>query len=188
MIDKLPNFNEKQLCAIEGNANRLVATGDVKQRKNAESVLLAITVERKRRKDSASDRRNRLMTEIAEKVREKNLFEKVLLAFTEMPLREEEVAVLREIDSNPDANGATIAKAIGKQGVGAINLLVCTLCSAREHYLDAAPVLGRRKREKTYSSLLIDFTPHTEASGSQWFGWTLKPEAHAALKQLGIVE
>jgi hypothetical protein len=97
------------------------------------------------------------------------------------------VAVLREIASSPNRDGTTIARAIGKKDVGYINLSIGNLCSMRESYLGVAPVLDRRKGEKTYSGLLIDFTPHVETSGSRWFGWTLKPEALVALKQLGIV-
>jgi hypothetical protein len=48
--------------------------------------------------------------------------------------------------------------------------------------------LKRRKGEKTYSGLLINFAPHEEPGGSRWFGCTLKPEAYAGSKRLGIVD
>ena len=188
MIDKIPSFDDKKLSAIEENANRLVKVGNDKKRANAENVLLAITIERKRRNDAASAQQKQRVTEIGEKVRNKGLLDRVLLAFTEMPPEYWEVEVLRQIASNPDQNGTTIAKAIGKQDVGYINLAVGTLCSTRELFLGVAPILERRRKEKTYSGLLINFHQHVGASGSRWFGWTLKPEAHAALKQLGIVD
>jgi hypothetical protein len=187
MIDKIPGFDEQKLLAIEENANRLLKVGTDDQKAHAESVLLAISVERKRRKEADTDRRNRLAAELADKVRDKGLFDRVLLAFTEMVPDSWEVEVLKEIAIAPDRDGTTIARAIGKRDVGYINLAVGTICSTRELYLGVAPVLDRRKGEKTYSGLLIDFSQHAEPNGSRWFGWTLKPEAHAALRQLGVV-
>jgi hypothetical protein len=187
VIDKIPLFDDKKLAAIEENAKRLVKTGDDKQRVHAESVLLAIAAERKRRIDLASEKRKQHIAEVADKVRDKGLLDRVLLAFTEMPPEEWEVEVLREIASGPDRDGTSIARAIGKKDVGYINLAVGTLCSTRELYLGAAPVIERRKGDKHFSGLLIDFRLHVEAHGSRWLGWTVKPEALVALKQLGIV-
>jgi hypothetical protein len=127
------------------------------------------------------------VAEIAEKVKDKELLERVLLAFTEMPPEQWEVEVLREIAAHPGSDGTTIARAIGKREVGYINLAVGNLCSTREPYLGVAAVLERRKDGKTYSGLLIDFTPSVGPSGSRLFGWTLKPEAHAASKKLCVV-
>jgi hypothetical protein len=188
MIDKISNFDDRKLSAIEENANRLLKTGNDKQRANAEIVLAAIVAERQRRKDDAADRRKQHVAEITDKVRDKGLLDRVLLAFTEIPPEQWEAEVLKEIASNPGQDGSAIARAIGKNDVGYINLAVGGLCRTRELYLGVAPELDRRKGEKTYSGLLIDFTRHQEPSGSQWFGWTLKPEAYVGLKQLGIVE
>ena len=188
MIDKIPTFDAKKLSAIEENATRLVKIGTEAQKAHAEKVLFAISAERKRRQGAADVQRKQRAAEIAEKVKDKDFLDRVLLAFTEMPADEWEIEVLREIASNPGRDGTAIARAVGKRDVGYINLSVGNLCSARELYLGVAPVLERRKGEKTYSGLLIDFSPHVEPDGSRWFGWTLKPEALAALKQLGVVE
>ena len=188
MIDKIPTFDDKKLLAIEENATRLLKVGNDKQRANAESVLAAIVAERQRRKGDAVDRRKQYVADVADKVRDKGLLDRVLLAFTEIPPEQWEAEVLKEIAFNPGQDGSAIARAIGKKDVGYINLAVGGLCRTRELYLGVAPELERRKGEKTYSGLLIDFAPHEEPGGSRWFGWTLKPEAHAALKQLGIVE
>jgi hypothetical protein len=187
VIDKIPTYDDKKLAVIEENATRLVRVGTEAQKVHADSVLHAISVERQRRKDAAVLQRKAKAAAIIEKVKDKELLERVLLAFTEMPPEEWEVEVLREIAAHPGSDGTTIARAIGKRDVGYINLAVGTLCSTRELYLGVAPVLERRKGEKTYSGLLIDFARNVQSHGSRMFGWTLKPEAHAALKQLGIV-
>ena len=187
VIDKIPTYDDKKLAVIEENATRLARVGTGTQKTHAESVLNAISVERQRRKEAAADRRRQQVAEIAEKVKDKELLDRVLLAFTEVPPEEWEVEVLKEIAAHPGGDGTTIARGIGKRDVGYINLAVGTLCSTREPYLGVAPVLKRRNGKKHYSALLIDFTPNMDPGGSRWFGWTLKPEAHAALKQLGIV-
>jgi hypothetical protein len=188
MIDKIPSFDDTKLAAIEVNANRLAKTGTDAQKDHAKHVLLAISVERTRRKQDRAERCRQQADVIADRVRDKDLHERVLMAFTEMPPQEWEVEVLREIASHPGADGTTIARGIGKHDVGYVNLAVGTLCSNREPYLGTAPVLERRKGEKTYSALLIEFTPRAELDGPRRFGWTLKAEAYAALKKLRIVE
>src|SRR4051812_28289034 len=44
-----------------------------------------------------------------------------------------------------------------------------------------------KEREKVYSALLIDFARQAEPGEAEWRGWTLKPEAEAALRYLGIL-
>jgi hypothetical protein len=144
--------------------------------------------ERQRRKDDAADRLKQHVADVADKVWDKGLLDRVLLAFAEIPPEPWEAEVLKQIASNPDQDGTTIARAIGKQDVGYVNLAVGGLCRTRELYLGVAPELERQKGKKTYSGLLIDFVPHEESSGPRWFGWTLKPEAYVGLKQVGIVD
>jgi hypothetical protein len=185
ILDQIPSFDETKLTGIEQNAKRWMESGTDKQKADAESVLLAIGIERRRRKEGSAERRQQLDIEIAEKVRNKALFDRVVFAFTEVPPADWEVEVLKAISKNPGRDFDALAHAIGKRGGGYINLAVGTLCSEREAYLGVAPML---ERKKTYSALLIDFTPHLEPDGSRWHGWTLKPDAGAALRQLGIVD
>jgi hypothetical protein len=187
VIDKISTYDDKKLAVIEENATRLARVGTGTQKTHAESVLNAISDERQRRKEAAADRCRQQAAEIAEKVKGMKLLDRVLLAFTEVPPEECEVEVLTEIAAHPGSDGTTIARGIGKQDGVYINLAVGKLCSTREPYLGIAPVVKRRKGEKHFSALLIDFTPNVDPNGSRWFSWTLKPEAHAALKQLGIV-
>ena len=151
-------------------------------------MLQAIATERARRVQVAASERQRHAADVSSKLKDKGLVDRVLLAFTEVRPEQWEIEVLKEIASSPGSSGIRIAKAIGKRDVGYINLAVGTLCSNRELYLGLAPASGSRKGEKIFSSLLIDFTPHLEPDGSRWTGWTLKPEAFAALKQLSIVD
>jgi hypothetical protein len=132
MIDKIPAFDDKKLSAIEENANRLLKVGNDKQRANAENVLAAIVAERQRRKDAAADRRKQHVADVADKVRDKGLLDRVLLASTEIPPEQWEAKVLKEIASNPGRDGSAIARAIGKKDVGYINLAVGGLCRTRE--------------------------------------------------------
>lgn len=65
LIDKLPDYDESALARIEENCRRLAISGTVKQKVEAETVLLAISVERLRRRPPAdgfdADRKGRLM-------------------------------------------------------------------------------------------------------------------------------
>jgi hypothetical protein len=138
VIDRLPSLDAKALTAIEQNAQRWLSTGTDKQKAEAESVLLAISNERRRRRDDADQDQRRLGAEVAEKVRDKALFDRVLMAFSDLPPEHWEVEVLKEIASKPGRDFDTLAHAIGKRGGGYINLAVGTLCSAREAYLGPA--------------------------------------------------
>lgn len=187
LIDQLPTFDDKKLAAIEQNAQRWLTTGTEKKKVEAENVLAAIGNERRRRRDDIDQRQNVHKAEITEKVRDKGLFDRVVFAFTDMPPEAWEIEVLKEIAKNPGRNFDTLAHGIGKSGGGYINLAVGTLCSSREHYLGQAPPPQKGKAQKLFSALLIDFTPHVGPNGSEWHGWTLKPEAEAALRQLRVI-
>jgi hypothetical protein len=188
MIDNLPSLNDRALSSIEQKTSRLMKVGNDRQRSYAEKVLLAIIAERRRRKDAAVERQNLAVAEIAEEAKDRGLFDRVLLAFTEIPPQQEELEVLREIGFRPDRDGTTIAQAMGNRGVDHLIRVIETLCSKREAYLDLAPVPKRRSDELNYFGLLIDFTIHTTSRGAPWFGWTLKQDAYAALKRLGIID
>ena len=187
VLEVIPSFDEKRLADLEANARRQADAGTDEQKVQAECVLLAIAVERTRRRVEEGDRRRRLTVSAAEKVKDRDLFDRVLIAFSDMPPEQWEAEVLKEIAARPGQHFDKIAHAIGKRGGGYVNLAVGTLCSSREAYLGSAPAAQKKRGEKVFSALLIDFTNHTEPDGSQWHGWTLKPEAAAALRQLDIV-
>lgn len=67
-----------------------------------------------------------------------------------------------------------------------MNLEIGTVCSAREHFLATVPVKSP-DGEKYYSALMVDFRPEEDADGRRWHSWTLKPEAEAALRHLGVL-
>lgn len=182
VLETIPTLDPKRLADLEENARRWAVSGTEKQKTDAECVLLAITTERVRRKDQADDQRKRLAVEVAARVKDKGLFDRVLMAFSEVPPERWESEVLREIAARPDQHFDKIAKAIGKGGGGYVNLAVGSLCSSREMYLGPwSPT------QRVHSDFLIDFRLHREPDGSEWHGWTLKPEAEAALRQLRIV-
>ena len=182
VLETIPTLDLKRLADLEENARRWAVSGTETQKVDAECVLLAITTERARRKDQADDQRKRLAVEVAARVKDKGLFDRVLMAFTEMVPEQWEVEILKEIGGRPDQHFNKIAKAIGKRGGGYVNLAVGSLCSSREAYL--GPFLPT---QRVYSDFLINFALHREPDGSEWHGWTLKPEAEAALRQLKIV-
>jgi hypothetical protein len=115
-----------------------------------------------------------------------SLFDRVVLAFTKLPPTDAEIAVLSAIAEHPDRAFDFLARQIDKRGAGYVNLAVGRLCKRREPDLGPAPPSSSRPGEKNYSALLIDFRPHDE-EGRTWHGWTLKPEALAALRELGII-
>ncbi len=188
LLAKIPTFDNAKLAAIEQNAKRWLDSGTAAQKFEAEAVVSAITAARQQRKDVEVHRRKELAGKIRERVKDKGLFDRVVLAFSEVPPDDWEVEVLKEIAAGPGRDFDTLAHAIGKRGGGYINLAVGSLCSAREAYLGPAPPAKHVKDTKVYSALLIDFTPHSRPDGTTWAGWTLKPEAEAALTQLGVLK
>jgi hypothetical protein len=115
------------------------------------------------------------------------LFDRVVLAFEELPPTDSEVEALKVIAENPDKDFNVLARLIGKRDGGYMNLTIGSLCSERELYLGKAPFSDTRKGEKFYSGLLVDLSRHDEPDGSVWHGWRLKPEAEAALRRLGVL-
>jgi hypothetical protein len=132
VLETIPSLDLKRLADVEENARRWAVSGTEKQKVDAECVLLAITTERARRKDQADDQRKLHALEVAARVKGKSLFDRVLMAFTELVPEQWEVEVLREIGGRPDQHFNNIAKAIGKRGGGYVNLAVGSLCSSRE--------------------------------------------------------
>lgn len=53
VLDQIPNYDERKLEAIEQNARRLTETGTEEQKTHANTVLLAIDAEKRRRRDKA---------------------------------------------------------------------------------------------------------------------------------------
>jgi hypothetical protein len=162
-------------------------TGPEAKKAEASAVLVAIEEERARRAKEERERCQAAKESVRDNVKDLGLFDRVVLAFQQMPPADSEVEVLRAVAEHPGRDFHFLARQIGKREGGYINLAVGKLCSAREHYLGVAPPSNDRKGEKNYSSLIIDFAPHRKLDGSEWHGWTLKPEAEAALRHLKII-
>jgi hypothetical protein len=186
IIEKIPKMDAKALSDLEANARRALSQINAKRRLEAEGVLQAIDIERARRAAEENERRQLSKENIRAKVQDLGLFDRVVMAFEEMPPTDEHVAVLRAIARFPGKDYHFLAQHLGKRAGSYINLLVGTMCSDREHYL-AAPLSGIRKGKEFYSSLLMDMPQHVDPDGRKWHSWTLKPEAEAALQHLGVI-
>jgi hypothetical protein len=186
IIRTIPQMDAKAMSALEANARRALSQASDKRRLEAEAVLQAIDVERARRAAEENDRRRVSKESIWAKVQDLGLFDRVVMAFGEMPPTDKDVTVLKAIAQVPGRDHHFLAHYLGKRDGGYINLAVGTMCSDREHYL-AAPLSRIRKGKDFYSSLLIDMPQHVEPDGRKWHSWTLKPEAEAALQHLGIL-
>jgi hypothetical protein len=180
-------MESQDLKTLEANARRVLETGGEAKKAEATAVLTAIDEERMRRTTEERERRQVAKEAVRDKVKDLGLFDRVVLAFEELPPADWEVEVLRAIAANPGTDFHHLARATGRREGGYINLAVGSLCSAREHFLGVAPPSQDRKGEKNYSSLIIDFSLHKEPDGSQWHGWTLKPEVEAALRHLKVI-
>jgi hypothetical protein len=187
IIEKIRGMDAKELASLETNAKNLVGTATGERKAEAERVLAAIAEERIRRTSQERERRRAARRKIAESVRDRSFFDRVVLAFDEHPPADWEVEALRVVAEHPGANFNDLARHIGKRDGGYMNLAMGTLCAEREHYLGVAPPSSTRKGEKFYSGLLIHLEQHVEDNGSVWHGWFLKPEAEAALRHLGIL-
>ena len=187
LLARIPMFDEAKLAAIEQNARRLAKTGTDAQKTEAGRVLSAITVERQQREHKGDQSRSEAAAEIAEKVKDKGLFDRVVLAFSEMPPEDWEMEVLNEIAAGPGRDFDTLAHAVGERGGGYINFALGSLCSTRKAYLGPALLAKGVKDTKVYTALLIDFTSLAKSEAVISHGWTLKPEAEAALCYLGII-
>jgi hypothetical protein len=188
IIEKLKGLDLKELAVLEANARRVLESGSSGKKAEAETLLAAINGERIRRSAEEGERRRTATEDLKARVKDLGLFDRAVLAFEEMPPTDREVTVLKAIAANPGKDFHFLAKQIGDRDGGAINLAVGTLCSYREHYLgEAPPPVRPGERNKAYSALIIDYTRHEEPGGSEWHGWTLKPEVRAALEHLRII-
>jgi hypothetical protein len=70
-----------------------VKSGTEAQKENAGRVLLAISAERRHRKEAKGEQRRLQLAEIKHRVRDKGLLDRVVMAFTEVPPEEWEVNV-----------------------------------------------------------------------------------------------
>ena len=175
------------LKRLEENARRLAGSGDLKKRAEAETVLEAIDAERLRRTNEERRRAEAAKADIAERVRDLALFDRAVMAFSEVPPADWEVEILRAVARNPGASGEALAQATGRSSLGYTNLAVGTVCSGREVYLATNDWFSVPRAERVYSTLIIDLTKHVREDGSSWHGWTLKPEVEAALRHLDII-
>jgi hypothetical protein len=187
IIAKLKQMDAKELATLNENVRRILANGPEAKKAEASAVQAAIDEERIRRTQVEQERRQAAREVVRDTVKDLGLFDRVVLAFEEMPPADWEVAVLRAIAEHPGRDFQFLARQVGKREGGYINLAVGSLCSARQNYLGTAPWAKDRPGKKNYSSLIIDFTFHREPDGSEWSGWTLKPEAEAALRHLKVI-
>src|SRR4029450_13459618 len=114
------------------NAQRLEKQGKPGQQSDAKMVRIAIAAERRRRREIEDERRVAALAAIAEKVRDKGLFDRVVFAFTEMPPEDWAVEALKVVADNPDQDFNVLAAKIGKAGGTYMNLAIGTLCADRE--------------------------------------------------------
>ncbi|MDO9710641.1 hypothetical protein [Paracraurococcus lichenis] len=187
VVDQIPKMEPAALAALRANAMRWIEQGTDRQKREAETILLAIEVEERCRVRAKSEAELGRKAAIAERTRNRGLHDRVVEACRARPLAAWEVEVLRAIAADPGRDSDSLAEAINKGGGGYINLAVGSLCSEREPWLGTAPPAEDGSAPKVYSALLIDFTRHEDASGRVWHGWTLKPAAETALRQLGIL-
>jgi hypothetical protein len=187
VLERIPRMNRDQLAVLEANAKRILEEGPSIRHPEARAVLDAISLERDRRDEDERERQNAARGAIADRLKNEPLFRRVIAAFSEMPPQDWEAEVLNAVAAHPGRDGDFLARSIGKQRFGYINFAMGTLCSTREAYLGGPPPSERRPGEVVHSGLLMNFSDLEGPDGSRRTGWTLKPEAEAALRHLGVV-
>jgi hypothetical protein len=183
VLEQIPGMDLAALQRLQANAERLRTTGSPADKARADIVLLAIEVERRRRTTQASDDQARARADVEARMRSLGLRERVAAAFREHPPAAWEVEALRAVAEHPGADFHTLAKATGRQDGGYFNLAMGSLCGDREAWLGPAPLARDGSGVPVKSALLIDFTD-LPAGGT---GWTLKPEALNALRDIGVL-
>jgi hypothetical protein len=187
MLEKIPGMDARQLAELEANAKRVQTTENPKRKAEAATILSAIRAERQAREQAYLEGTRLHLESVRDMVKDFTLFDRVALAFQEMPPTSDEAAALRAIALHPGKDFHFLATCLGKRDGGYMNLAVGTLCSNRKAYLGPPPSQLRDKTKPLWSALIIDFIEHRQPDGSEWSGWALKPEAEAALRRLGII-
>lgn len=188
LMQSLSSMDDKELGSVEENAQRQLGQNQGKLADSAHKVIAEIGRIRSERAAATSKAKADADTELRKSLASRTFRERVELAFTAIVASEDETRILQLIADNPGQDFHKLAHSLGKKDGGYINLAVGTLCSKREAYLGTAPISRSRKGEQNFSSLLIDFEPHQEEDGSQWTGWTLKPDALVALQNVGVIK
>jgi hypothetical protein len=140
-----------------------------------------------RRDEAERMRQHAAHLAITDRFKDEPLFRRVVAAFSEMPPQDWETEVLNAVTAHPGRDGDILARSIREQRVGYVNFAMGSLCSLREAYLGAPPLSERRPGEVVHSGLLVTFSNLEAPDVSRRTGWTLKPEAEAALRHLGVV-
>lgn len=181
ILNKIPGLDLSGLDELKHNAERTLASADKTRSEEARVVLDAIAFERSRRQSIEVERKAAAVAAISDEIKDLPLVDRIILALRKMPPRDHELAVLRAIAAHPGQDFTELARAVGYTSGTVINLIVGCFCAARQAYLGPAPV-------DHYSGLIIDFERHElSADVGEWHGWSLKPEALAALRASNIL-
>lgn len=168
--DRLNALTDADLVKVHGKAQALLGSGTDKQRAQAEQVLA----------DIASIRQERTETQVAYVARQ-TAPERIIEAFTAQPPTETEAKVIRALSAHPGATSEALSKASGWRKGNAWHLHFGTMCFNRRARLwPAPPAPNRGEDQYFFSGILADYDAETH-------GFTLKPDAVKAFRDLGLI-
>lgn len=168
--DRLNALTDADLVKVHNKAEVLLASGADKQRTQAEQVLA----------DIAAIQKERVDTQVAH-VANQTPPQRIVEAFTAQPPTETEAKVIRALSAHPGATSDALSKASGWRKGNAWHLHFGTMCFNRRARLWPAPPAPHRGDDQYFfSGILADYDEGTH-------GFTLKPDAIAAFRELGLI-
>ncbi|MBL6455076.1 hypothetical protein JMJ55_07055 [Belnapia sp. T6] len=182
LLNTLPSRTPAELAVMEANA--LARPKDP----NAAALLEAIAADRALReaaKPAPTGRAARPVIDleaVTEAMRDLPAGERILAAFQAKPPTATELAWLRVLHAHPGSTGEELARHAGEKGANSFHLRVGSLCAARSAWLaqDFVPY-----RDKQWKCVALCAPADREEGGRTLTEWRLKPEAEAALRELG---
>lgn len=169
-IANIPNLSKADRDQVRKNAEQLLAKGAPDRQEDARRMLAALVAH------EAEEARGGdvLLGDLtALQVRER-----VVHAFTMLPMTETDRMVVQALLDNPDANSDELSAAIGWKG--GWHMHFGAMCRDRAVYLWRPPYSERREAD-FYSGILSDWS---WATGQ--LTYTMRPEVAAALVSLGL--
>lgn len=165
ILGSIPVATPDDRAKMRSHAEGWLATGTEAQREAAKRLL-----------DALDDQEQNDYDELAGAVRGLTKTERVVRAFTDLPMTETETKLVQVLLDNPGITSTGLSLKMGWEGK-TWHLHFGTMCKLRGPYLWPAPYAERRKAD-FYSGILADLKPGNL--------FVMKQDAVAAFQELGL--
>jgi hypothetical protein len=173
LLEAIPTMTAAERKVQRENAERALKSDKSNFQEPARRILAALDAQAT--EQWLADERAKEV--IREHARSLPAAERIVNAFTAIPMTETDRKLVQAVLDHPGSPSTVLTKSLGWKNL-AWQLHFGAMCRAREHLLGAAPYEAKRD-DKFYTGLLCDYDEATS-------GFTLKPEAVDAFAALGL--